>query len=618
MSDFLTDYLNNTSTSASLAVGGSNTGYIGVNADRDWFRITLTAGSVYSFRQFTVGLPEFGGQAISLASPSLRLRDASGNQLKAGKLSVDGKSSDLTNFTPLTTGTYYIDAGASTNTDRGFYTVTATQIDDFAGKISPYNPDLTFPYYVNPKTNSLTGNIQFDSDKDLYKVTLSAGLLYSFSLNTSGKGGSLSNPALRLLNSSNKPVASNDDVSIGNPNSYFIYTPKADGVYYLEATGSSSTDRGSYSISYSQVDDFLGTIAPSNPDLTPQYYDANKTRTQAAGIQFGGDKDLFKVTLAAGYLYRFSQTTTGQPGSLDDPSLVLLDGARKRVAGPTDPTSKNDSFTFTPKTSSTYYLQAGAVLTTDRGAYSVSAQQVDDFLGSTSTTGNLTYVANNQWTAAVDFNKDSDWFRMDLTGGMRYAFNMISSGQPGSLSDPYLLLHNSTGALVSKASNNDISATNKNSLFYYTPTSSGTFYLEAKSNSVTDQGTYIVDVDPTDDNLGLGSPVNVYGLARLNLGDSINGSIQFDKDTDWFGIYLEGGRTYRFTETTSGQPGSLADPFLKLRDQTGAQVPKALNDNIGTNPNSFFTYTPTTSNWFILEAGAATPTDRGTYTVNVF
>lgn len=619
MSDYTTDFLNNTSTGGTIAVNGINAGYIAFNADRDWFRISLVAGVTYDFSQFTADVPSVGGQPISVGTPNLLLRDSNGLLLKKGALSLDGNTSLIKSFVATATGTYYLDAGASTKTDRGFYGLTATQVDDYLGKISSYNPDITAPYYFNPLSTTTNGRIEFDSDKDLFKVSLTAGLLYSFNLNTFGKGGSLKNPFLRLLSSSNKQLASNDNISVTNPNSYFTYTPKTDGVYYLEASGVDPTDRGAYHLTYAQTDDYIGTIGAKNPDLTVPYY--LRSKSLGGNIQFDGDTDLFRVDLTAGYLYKFGQSTDGNTGSLIDPSAVLLDANKKRVASSTDPTAINDFFTFTPKTSGSYYLQAGGKTLTDSGSYTVSAQLVDEILGNKSTTGNLTYTTNNSYKSSIDFAGDSDWYYIYLYSGIRYDFSMTSGGQKGDLLDPFLALRTSTGDLIKNVFNNDISSTNTNSLFSYTPTTTGYYFLDAKSNpankdSIT--GVYTVDVDQADDNYGVGFP-SIWNLGTVSLGDTITGKVEFDKDTDYFRVYLEAGRTYRFSEVTSGQPGSLADPYLKLRDSSGTLVPKALNDNvIPGNVNSFFTYTPTVSNYFILDAGSASPTDRGTYTVGMF
>jgi hypothetical protein len=56
----------------------------------------------------------------------------------------------------------------------------------------------------------------------------------------------------------------------------------------------------------------------------------------------------------------------------------------------------------------------------------------------------------------------------------------------------------------------------------------------------------------------------------VSVGGSTTGNIEIAGDTDWFRTTLTAGKTYQFD--LKGSPtgnGTLADPFLRLRDSAG-------------------------------------------------
>ncbi len=112
-SSYTDDFANNSSTTATLAVGGTATGVFEVNGDRDWFAVELVAGRSYSF---------------SSPTAILSMYDAEGNELTRwnwGDFHVS----------PSVSGTYYLQAWGST----GSYTVGINQIyDDYPEDPSSY------------------------------------------------------------------------------------------------------------------------------------------------------------------------------------------------------------------------------------------------------------------------------------------------------------------------------------------------------------------------------------------------------------------------------------------------------------------------------------------------
>jgi methionine-rich copper-binding protein CopC len=101
-----------------------------------------------------------------------------------------------------------------------------------------------------------------------------------------------------------------------------------------------------------------------------------------------------------------------------------------------------------------------------------AAAVADDFLNSVETTGIVTIggVATN---GSIETANDGDAFRVNLTAGVTYKFNLNSLS--GSL-DPFLSLFDANGNRIDF---NDNFGSSNNSQITFTPTSTGTYYLQA-------------------------------------------------------------------------------------------------------------------------------------------
>lgn len=103
-------------TTASLSLGTAQSGVLDANGDHDWFAVQLVAGQTYFFTTTATG----GASDVDTA---LMLRSGSGGLLAYNDDSA-GTYSRI-RFTPLTSGTYYLDLGAWGNDQAGAYRVTA-------------------------------------------------------------------------------------------------------------------------------------------------------------------------------------------------------------------------------------------------------------------------------------------------------------------------------------------------------------------------------------------------------------------------------------------------------------------------------------------------------------
>jgi len=91
---------------------------------------------------------------------------------------------------------------------------------------------------------------------------------------------------------------------------------------------------------------------------------------------------------------------------------------------------------------------------------------------------------------AINTSNDHDWFNIYLSPGHIYQFDMKKSSAASAL-DPYLVLRKSTGEYVgldaSKRSgmNDNLNANDLNAEFVFSPTTAGTYMLDASSMNNT-------------------------------------------------------------------------------------------------------------------------------------
>ena len=112
----------------------------------------------------------------------------------------------------------------------------------------------------------------------------------------------------------------------------------------------------------------------------------------------------------------------------------------------------------------------------------------DDYSNTTGASGQLSVGGST--TGTIETVNDQDWFRVSLTAGQTYTFRLNAAVTNG-LYDPYLKLYNGSGTYLTY---NDDGGGNLNSLLTYTPTASGTYYLEARAYS-SGTGAYTLSVN---------------------------------------------------------------------------------------------------------------------------
>jgi Ca2+-binding RTX toxin-like protein len=211
-----------------------------------------------------------GGFVVTWVSPfqNINETDVYGQRYGADGSLVGSEfliSSDLDSSADRVSVTGLLEGGFVVVWDSGRFGTTdiySRRYDAQGDAVSPGTSSTTNDdYSSNTETSgivnlssSIAGNIETANDSDWFRVSLTAGVDYTFSLEgESTSNGTLSNPYLRgIYNSSGSLIngTTNDDGGTGL-NSQLQFTPDSSEYYYISASASGG-DTGTYQLTVSQ------------------------------------------------------------------------------------------------------------------------------------------------------------------------------------------------------------------------------------------------------------------------------------------------------------------------------------------------------------------------------
>ena len=202
----------------------------------------------------------------------------------------------------------------------------------------------------------------------------------------------------------------------------------------------------------------------------------------------------------------------------------------------------------------------------------VSEPAGEDLPADTTTTGRVEVGGSVTGTSTPP--SDRDWFAVELEADKRYQIDLEGEATGrGTMEDPYLRgVYDASGTKIANTDDDD-GGEGVNSRLIFTPTATGTYYLQA-SEFDSQPGTYTLSVREvgftegrTDlaGNATTRGEVEVGGLAaRGVIAAPVLGRGNFYTfDKDWFQVELQAGRTYRI---------DLA-PVIHVRDDGTYAVP---------------------------------------------
>lgn len=574
-----------TATTGTVAVGGSVTGTIDATGDADWYRVALTAGTTYTFslRGLVSGLG-------TLADPVIAgLYDSAGNYIPNTYVDdLGAREPSLTLAAPATANYYLAAAGWTTYTGTFNLSVAATTAD-VAG-----NSSSTTTLAIGASEAVTIGQ---PYDHDWYKVTLTAGTTYQFSLSGTGSNNT---PGIHgVFDATGKYLGSYAAAILGPSSAAAttIFTPSVSGAYFIDTY---SIYQGSYTLTTAQV----AADVPGNLSTT-----ATVAVNGSVNGDIGGatDIDWYGVSLAAGTTYVIKmQGAQSSNGTLEDPMIASIYNAAGTIVANTfsdDSDGNEPSLVFRPSSNGTYYIAADGYAGYT-GSYQLSVNSIPGDVGQTTATA--TNVALNTPTlVTIDDASDTDWYAVALTGGSTYGIRLQGAAtQRGTIYDPVLVgVYDSTGTLVSNTWVDDARGL-LNAMLSFTPATSGTYYVAADGY---DRFTGTMKLAVTIDDIG-----NTNGTAgSFVAGTPTEGTIDTIGDIDRYAVTLEASTVYYFRmQGFHSRNGDLTDPNISaiLNGAGAAQTLTVINEatTVGLDSWVKMTTAATPATYYIVAEGTGT------------
>ena len=146
----------------------------------------------------------------------------------------------------------------------------------------------------------------------------------------------------------------------------------------------------------------------------------------------------------------------------------------------------------------------------------------------------------------------------------------------------------------------DDSGVASNARIFFTPSTTGTYFIDASAGSSTNYGLYGLTLNA--------SPI----ATAVSIGASQSASIGFAGDTNLHGVTLQAGVAYGFSVDGT----TLLNPFLELLDANGAVI--TTDDDSGSGNGAYLSYTPASSGQYYLAARESGNNATGAYVVRAW
>lgn len=591
--DFRDTYNNTSEALGTVAPGGSATGNVEVDSDKDIFALSVVAGTTY-----TVSLAGSGGSPLDDAKVTIY----NGSGLYQTSQSGFDTATARATFTATETGTYYVEAAGAYGANKGTYTVSVSNgvADDYRDTINDPSEPLGS---IAPGTTR-TGTIETADDTDIFAVTLSAGNLYTFDLVR--VGSDLDGTTLTLFDKNGVIIYAN--AGYGSDGATISHAASETGTYYLRAAGDENPTTGGYQLKVSAPreipDGFRNTYNSASKPLGTVKIDG---AVSLGRIETAGDRDMFKVKLEKGQSYTID--LTGRPvdsfSTLADPELRLLKSNGAQLLINDDYNGSNSRIVVTPTKTGTYFLEASSSPDAGFGGYQVQVRKnyddvrdgIKDKVGPSASAPSNGHVWGDLETVG-----DKDLYQLNLPTGHCYRVEVIPRG-PNPLDDPALRILDSKGKAI--GTNDDYNG--KNPVYHILPTGSGSF-IEVSGKGT---GGYDVVVTPDYDDARDSLADTTAPTVSLAKGAWHYGYLETSGDTDLHNVVLEKGKSYVFDLERSSLGGAaLGNPELTLRDSAGNAI--ATNNDFN-GPNARLVFTPTANGTYYLDAHASPSSGLGGY-----
>lgn len=287
----------------------------------------------------------------------------------------------------------------------------------------------------------ISSTVDTAGDRDWFRVYLTQGTNYTFTLNGAAAGGlpGLQDPLLRVRDGNGQLMAENDDLSPGtNFNSRITISAPTTGWYFVDAgafvdPSNNSTETGGYTLNVTVAAATTDTVAGTSATTATLTLGSNTT----SNIDTANDQDWYAVQLTAGTMYSF-RTNAVSTGGADADTVLTLFGAGGTQLATNDDTGNGgySSILYTATTTGTHYIAVSGFgnysigsynLSFDNGVYTndqIAAQLIYGYWGGTSNYrnyavqpgGTITFNVTQLTTAGQNLARQALALWTDATG----------------------------------------------------------------------------------------------------------------------------------------------------------------------------------------------------------
>lgn len=339
------------------------------------------------------------------------------------------------------------------------------------------------------------------------------------------------------------------------------------------------------------------------------------TVAESHTIHVLGDEDWVKFDVVAGGRYLI-ETLPGDVGFDTELYLFASDGVTQLEYD--DDSGHSSTFSeieFEPTVAETVYVAAKATGDSSTGAYRLrvtggafgeDAYEPDNDMASARA---ITVGAPAQ-ERTLHVTSDDDWVSVELLADHDYTFQ-THPGDPDL--DTYLHLYDSSGVELDSSDDDGVGYF---SAIYYTPTSSGTYYLKVRPYGYSYTGRYLLTATSATNAVGDAYEVDNTPAASkpiLTDGSLQARSLHVVDDLDYVSFQAQAGVLYQI-ETHEISAG--LDTEMYVYDSDGV-TELAYNDDSGVGTMSYIEYTATESETLYVLVHPYDLDETGAYALSV-
>lgn len=338
------------------------------------------------------------------------------------------------------------------------------------------SPDATTTAVLIPTSTYQSTYSQFENanDRDCFKVGLLAGNFYRFRIIADPSATHIisdTGPITKVQLTVKRQLENGQEVTVvtsATPTAYnhdyeISFFAQSDGLHYLYAGSDLQTPIGSYDIKYREAKP-QDVFSQAKPIVEGQF-------------KGGDDFQVFTADLTAGQSVRLTDYADRASLSIFDPSGIKIN--------PRFSHARDDTYTFMANETGKYrFVAEDKVKQWPVQDFKIGFAHILEVDENVKTHADLkvnTRINNDLWT-----NRDHDWFKVELSGGKTYQFDLNKAA--GTSLDTYIWLRDASGNVLGKDRLNRFAYDDDNGGSASAPYDSRLIYEVASS------GTYFIDV----------------------------------------------------------------------------------------------------------------------------